>query len=276
MGIVFAGIAPHPPLLIPEVGGRELKKVDRTVQAMEDFSRRAAASGAERLVVITPHGPVFRDAVAVFGDDVLEGDFARFGAPQIKISLKTDRELLNYLGEEAESARVPLNVMGTRDGVPGAGVPDLDHGAAVPLYYLSGAGMNLQGLHITFGLMEPRALFAWGQALQRAVNRIKGNTAVIASGDLSHRLTRSAPAGYNPAGAEFDRMLVDLVRQYDVPGIMNLDPALVDKAGECGLRSVIIALGAMEGMEVSPEILSYEGPFGVGYLVADFNIKPGG
>jgi hypothetical protein len=33
-------------------------------------------------------------------------------------------------------------------------------------------------------------------------------------------------------------------------------------------------LGALEGVNWKPKVLSYEGPFGVGYLVADIRIHP--
>jgi len=47
------------------------------------------------------------------------------------------------------------------------------------------------------------------------------------------------------------------------------------EAGECGLRSFSFLLGILEasGALWQPEILSYEGPFGVGYLVVNFQIK---
>ena len=44
-------------------------------------------------------------------------------------------------------------------------------------------------------------------------------------------------------------------------------------AGQCGLRS-LVALGGFLGDEAvrDPQIFSYEGPFGVGYLVAGFGL----
>ncbi len=42
------------------------------------------------------------------------------------------------------------------------------------------------------------------------------------------------------------------------------------KAGECGMRSIAMLLGVINEVDLKPNILSYEGPFGVGYLVAEF------
>lgn len=45
---------------------------------------------------------------------------------------------------------------------------------------------------------------------------------------------------------------------------------LAENAAECGLRSFWIMAGALDRLAVDAELLSYEGPFGVGYGVASF------
>lgn len=47
-----------------------------------------------------------------------------------------------------------------------------------------------------------------------------------------------------------------------------MDQNLVQEAGECGYRSIVMMLGALDGYDVKSDVLSYEGPFGVGYMVA--------
>lgn len=42
---------------------------------------------------------------------------------------------------------------------------------------------------------------------------------------------------------------------------------MISESGQCGLNSVYILLGAMEGKEIKGELLSYQGTFGVGYGV---------
>ena len=44
----------------------------------------------------------------------------------------------------------------------------------------------------------------------------------------------------------------------------------MEEAAECGYRSILMLLGVFEGLEIETEVLSYEGPFGVGYAVATF------
>ena len=56
--IVFAGIAPHPPIMVPEVGGEAVAEVRGSIDAMAEMTKRIIASGAETLVLISPHAPL--------------------------------------------------------------------------------------------------------------------------------------------------------------------------------------------------------------------------
>ena len=80
----------------------------------------------------------------------------------------------------------------------------------------------------------------------------------------TNKIKKDAPCEYAKEGKEFDEKLVSLIRKGDTEAILAMDPFWVDEAKECGLRSVCTALGVADKYEV----LSYEGPYGVGYLVA--------
>ncbi|MGM0653104.1 MAG: AmmeMemoRadiSam system protein B, partial [Bacillota bacterium] len=168
--------------------------------------------------------------------------------------------------ESANGSLQPLLLADKDPALQGGG--SLDHGAMVPLYYLQQAGLEVPGVHITYSFHPLEQIYNFGRSLKRAVEKRGKKVTVLASGDLSHRLTRSAPAGYNPRGAEFDRQLVEYIRNGEVEKILNFDQQLVEQAGECGLKSFVMALGMLNGEKFNSEIISYEGPFGVGYLVA--------
>ena len=107
-------------------------------------------------------------------------------------------------------------------------------------------------------------------AIQKTAKNLNKNTVIIASGDLSHRLTEDGPYEYSPQGAKFDKELIENLENGNVVNIFNMDKCMIEEAGECGLRSLYILLGAMEGNSIQGELLSYEGPFGVGYGVMKF------
>lgn len=271
-GIIIGGIVPHPPIIIPQVGGGELKRVQQTVSAMQDFARRLKGAQPEALVIIGPHGPVFRDAVTLLGGESLEGTLANFGVPQVKIKQGCQRGLQGAILEEAGKEGLPVLELGEEDYSRYGLSQGIDHGALVPLYYLQEAGLQVPLVYISIGWLSYRELYGVGKSIQDAAIRTGLGTAVIASGDLSHCLVPGAPAGYDPAGRDFDQKVVELLKNYQVEELLKLDPGLVNKAAECGLRPISMLLGALEGYQVTPEILSYEGPFGVGYLVASFKI----
>ncbi|ABO48818.1 Extradiol ring-cleavage dioxygenase, class III enzyme, subunit B [Desulforamulus reducens MI-1] len=268
MTIVFCGIMPHPPIALPEVGGAESDKIMATRKAMLELGYRIKESGAETLVMISPHSTVFGDAIAINGLLEATGDMSRFGAPQVALHYKYDKDLGSEIGWQSEDLGLPVvevdKKMASKLGVN----LELDHGFMVPLYYLAKAGLQLPLVPCSMGVFLPEKLYAFGVAVKNAAEATQTKVAVVASGDLSHRLTPDAPAGYDEKGKEFDQAIVSLIKAMDVPGLINLEEDLCERAGECGLRPITMMLGALDGLAVKSEVLSYEGPFGVGYMIA--------
>lgn len=262
--LLLVGIAPHPAIIIPKIGRNELSKVKSTVAGMKQLAGLYKKMSPELLVVITPHGLISGAGPSILTEKYLSGNFDQFGFPSIRVDFETDQKLLELVKEETLNESEPPVFL--------TGNTNLDHGAAVPLYYLNEAGLKVPGLHITFGFNAPGELYRFGQALRRAIDKRGLKTAVLASGDLSHRLVPGAPAGFSPRGAQYDELLVELLSEGRVEEIINLDPNLIEEAGECGYRSFVIGLGTIAGEKFKTDIYSYEGPFGVGYLVAA--IKP--
>src|SRR5215813_14759944 len=60
--LVFSGIAPHPPIMVPEVGRESISDVEHSIDAMAELARRVIESNAETVVVISPHAPLEADS----------------------------------------------------------------------------------------------------------------------------------------------------------------------------------------------------------------------
>ena len=142
----------------------------------------------------------------------------------------------------------------------------LDWGVLVPLSFIK--ARQIVSLSIVRAYEEHRTL---GQLVRRCAEELGRDTLFLASGDLSHALTRSAPASYDPRGALLDAEVVRALRIGDFAALNGLGRSLRQGAAECGLRS-FVTLGGFLGKDatVDPQVLSYEGPFGVGYMVALF------
>lgn len=267
MAIVYGAILPHPPILIPFIGGARIKDVAKTKKALEEVGKRLKSKEIDAVVIITPHGNVSQVSIPVYVSHVFEGNLGYFGADKPNFSFKGDPTLANEIIKEARKQNIEVSHIGETF---------LDHGVIVPLYYPYMASFKKPIVPIALAFLDYTELYNFGETIRAASENLGKKVAVIASGDLSHRLTLDAPAGYNPEGKRFDEEIVRLTSKFDAEGIMNLDPNLIEAAGECGLRSIIMLMGALKGLDAVPEVLSYEGPFGVGYMVATFDIKQAG
>src|SRR5262245_11284565 len=265
--LVFSGIAPHPPIMVPEVGGEAIAEVRSSIEAMRQLTRRVIQSGARTVVLISPHAPLEADSFVAYSGTVLHGDFSRFRAPQAKFSVAVDIELLLAIIRSAAIESYSVTSLGSQN---------LDHGTAVPLYFLLRNGWQGKVVALGYSFLSNEDHIHFGSCIRKAVDEVGRRVAFIASGDLSHRLKPDAPAGFNPKAHAFDREVVAALRS-NVPGqIVSIDHELRKLAGECGYRSMLVAIGAGEDLETSCEVMSYEAPFGVGYLVAQITQQAAG
>lgn len=266
MSLSAGVIAPHPPILIPQIGGENLNNLKATVAALEQASALLDRIGIEALVVVSPHSPLFKDRFVVRADKGFEADFDRFGATKPRFMIDNDIDAVEILMAAARSRKIPLVAMES----PAGGI---DWGVSVPYSYL-GEGRPVVSLSLSGLSFEDH--FELGRAVADGLaSRSEKRWAFIASGDLSHRLSPDGPYGFSARGLEFDRLIADIVSRGRLAELKAIDADLIDAAGECGLRSFIMLAGAMSGYKVETEVLSYEGPFGVGYMVATLNVNEG-
>lgn len=257
--LVFAGIAPHPPIMVPEVGREAIAEVRSSIDAMRDLTHRIIESGAETVVLISPHAPLDLRAFVAYKDEQLSGDFANFRAPDARVEAPLDEEMLDAITRAASEDG--YEVLGIRGYA-------LDHGTAVPLYFLQQNGWRGRVVALGYSFLSNEDHLRFGSCIRRAADALGRPVAFVASGDLSHRLKPSAPAGYNPQAYLFDQEVVDAIRDSHLSRIVEMDQDLRKMAGECGYRSMLVAFGATDETKRDCEVLSYEAPFGVGYLVA--------
>jgi len=258
--IVFSGIAPHPPIMVPEVGREAISEVLGTIEAMAEFTRRIIDNGAQTVVLISPHAPLERNSFVAYQAATLYGNFANFRAPETAVEFELDRELLNAIIRTADEDGYAVTTLDERY--------ELDHGSAVPLYFLQRNGWRGRVVALGYSFMNNEDHLKFGGSIKRAIAGLSVPTAFVASGDLSHRLKPEAPAGFNPVAKDCDEQVVAAINDRNTQRIAEIDPDLRRLAGECGYRSMLVALGVTSGSFDASEVLHYEAPFGVGYLVA--------
>ncbi len=263
-GIVAGALVAHPPVLVPEVGGPNAERVEATAAAMRRLDAILSRTDADLLIVVSPHSPAGAFDLPVRRGPEVSGDLGRFRAPHVRVAATVDLDCTARLMTVAGQAGFRLSWSAD---------DDLDHGVVVPLHFLprTRAGRAVIILGISGWPLEQFHRFgAWlhGQLQDR-------DAILLASGDLSHRLTRDAPYGFRKEGSLFDDLVVGALRTQDWESIERVDPELVEEAGECGLRPLAILLGAARAAGLRSDVLSYEGPFGVGYPVVHFGQDAG-
>lgn len=259
MALVSAIFVPHPPILLPEVGQGEERILHATDQAYRQAAQAVRDASPETLVILSPHAPFHPQSFTISTASHESGDMRRFGAPAVQVSVETDHALIEALTHFSSPIRLS----------PTAG--PLDHGSLLPLRYL--LTPTFQPRIVRIGLSgTSRAVHAeLGKHLVEAAKRLNRRIAIIASGDLSHKLLKHGPYGFDPSGPRFDAAIIRALKQNDFEAMARLNAELCDEAGECGYRSLLILGGALSQVAMVSKVLAYEGPFGVGYGVAVFH-----
>lgn len=267
-------LMPHPPIMVEEVGRGGEREVEETIKSsLEVGSEIKDLQPGTIVVIVPPHGPAFSDAVSINAESGIKGDLGKFGAPQVKFEYEIDLKLVDLILKKSAQNDIPIAPI-DRDSSKRYRISNsLDHGSMVPLYFVDKKYKNFKLVVITYGMLSNEELYKFGKVIRESVEESQSKVVLITSGDLSHRLTHDAPAGFSPYGAEFDKVLVEYLKSQDTESIMEIDKDLIERAGECGYRSILVMLGALDGLAVEGKVLSYEGPFGVGYCVASYEIK---
>ncbi len=261
--IVFSAFVPHPPLLNPEIGKENLFKLEKTREAYKHLEAELYNSKPDIIIIISPHGKLHKEAFTINQNPELKVNFKDFG------DLITNKVFSNELGlgyriKESIETRLPILLTAEED---------LDYGSSIPLLQLTNHLPNIKVLPIGYSDLSNKEHIRFAEIIKEEVNKSKKRIAIIASGDLSHKLHQDSPTGYSQRGQEFDQIIIKLLAQKKIEQLIDFDEELRKEAGECGFKSLLILLGIMKNMNYEPEKLSYEAPFGIGYLVQNFKIK---
>ena len=263
MGVVGAVVVPHPPLIMPEVGRGEEKKIQATIDAYREAMRRMADLKPDTVVISSPHATMYADYFHISPRERAEGDFGDFRAPGLKLSAEYDAEMVRTVSRLLAEAGV--------DGGTGAErMPKLDHGTMVPLRFVQEVMPDVKIVRVGLSGQSPRAHYRFGECVAKAAELLKRRVVYVASGDLSHKLKADGPYGFAADGPVFDKECMEALAAGDFLRLLSIDAELSEGAAECGMRSFWMMAGALDRRRVESEQLSYEGTFGVGYGVAAF------
>jgi aromatic ring-opening dioxygenase LigB subunit len=230
--ICFACIAPH--------GDMELDAGLRS--AVEELGRRFASAAPDVAVIVTPH------SVHV------DGHFAVVTAGMVE-RWQTDGETAAAL------LRAPLPILGVSYGGndPGTSEFPLDWGTERPLEFMPAPRIVVVSPARDRPLEEHLRL---GQAIAALPKRV----ALIASADNGHAHDADGPYGFDPAAAEYDARLQEILASDRLDFLPLAE--LAESAKADSLWQLLVLQGAVGGT-ARAEVLAYAAPTYYGMLVAE-------
>ena len=265
MSVVGAIMVPHPPIILPEIGRGEEKKISATDEAYRKAASFVGELKPETIVLLSPHSVMYADYFHISPGRSAGGDMRQFRAPQVEINVNYDSAFVRELTDIASVAGFPAGTLGER-------TPELDHGTMIPLYYINQFYSDYQLVRIGLSGLPLTDHYRLGQLIQQTAVSLGRRVVVVGSGDLSHKLRKDGPYGLSKEGPEYDERIMDVMGRAAFEELLDFDEVFCEKAAECGHRSFCIMAGALDGLSVETQSLSHEGTFGVGYGVCTYRV----
>ena len=271
MSIVASYLLPHAPVFIDQVGGDQTEQVIKTINAYKDVAKRIVALKPDIIVMVSPHGPIFTDAISIYDFEPYLGNMAAFGEYTLNYKVNKSKAFIEALMQQNQSDGGYFYALSAKQFKQFQHKPELDHGITVPLHFLTKhAELNaVEYVMMSYGDFPYTTLMKHGDIIAKTAETLNKRVVLIASGDMSHALSSKGPYHFHPDGPWFDHLMQEFLNKNDLVSIFCSDEQRIANAAECGLRSFAILVGAYNRRNTHSEVLSYEGPFGVGYLIAE-------
>jgi len=258
--IVFAGIVPCSPLLLPSVNPERIHQIEKTREALRKLSEELFATKPDTIVLFCEHTNTLNDVFTINVADPYHAGLAQFGDLGYSKIYCTDFMLADGAQRNMRHANQSVTLETEKE---------LPFSATVPLSFLTEHLPNVRVLPIAPSRKTPKEHFDFGMALRESLLNSSKRIAVIAAGDGSHTRSAEAPGGFHEDGKKLDDLLSTLIAQKNTAGLLQINPEMLKNAQDALYRQVLMLFGVLESMPIECEILSEEAPFGVGELVAE-------
>lgn len=270
MPLLATYMVPHPPIILPEIGRGEEKKIQQTTDAYTAVAKQIATLEPELIIITSPHTALYSDYFAISPGTEAHGDMGSFNAAQVTFSQTYDEEFTTALSRLCKENNLAAGTEGERPKYK-----PLDHGTMIPLYFINKYYSSKKYKLVRIGLSGQsfKKHYELGQYIRQTINALNRRAVIVASGDLSHVLKADGPYGYKAAGPVYDKQIMSVMEQAHFEQLLEFDYDFIEEAAQCGHRSFIIMAGALDRTAVTVKRLSYEGTFGVGYGICTYTIS---
>ena len=262
MPILASYMVPHPPLIVDEIGGKAIEKIEKTYNSYKLVAKEIAELKPDTIIISSPHTYLYNDHFYIMPGDKVSGNFKNFGHSEVEFNENIDEELTNEIIKISNSTNLPVFYDNERK--------ELDHGTMVPLYFIEKEYKDFNIVVVGLSNLSFLEHYKLGIKIKEAAEKLNRNVVYIASGDLSHKLQESGPYGFVPEGPIYDQKIMDIMGNARFYDLLTFDKKLCEKAAECGHRSFIIMAGFLDKLELDTKMLSHEDITGVGYGICTY------
>lgn len=253
---------PHSPVLISRIGKEHTALLDQTNASYDKIKAALTVSKPDSIIILSAHAPVETNTINFNLHQAYKLDLSTFGDLTTKHTWRPDIETLNHLGYE--SAKLyDTNTISEET---------LDYGSAIPLHLLTEEIPAVKIIPITFADLSLKELYRFGSLLEKELSTLNKRYVILATGDLSHRLSKDSPSGFSKHAEEYDTRVRTAITDNTLEELCETPNDLLQEVGQCGLRSLLILAGAMAEKNVTRTVLSYDASLGIGYLTASFEL----
>ena len=272
MPLVFACIAPHGSIAIPEAKPKDRPSLaSATTAGMQELGRRFAAAQPDVSIVLTPHNIHIEGTMAVIDAAAVSGDLVQWGSA-ISLRIPVDRELALAVRDAIREDGVPVVAVSYGANDPASAVFPMDWAVLIPAYFMGGRTEPQVPVAIVAparDLSDDLHVRA-GRSIGRAAAASQKRVALIASCDHGHGHDAKGPYGFTPKSKEFDEAVVAVFRGGDGLRFLGLGSAFAREAKADSYWQMLMLEGALAQDRWKGELLSYEAATYFGMLCASY------
>lgn len=261
-----AYIVPNSPLLLPMIHEEVHDQLQATVHAYHQAAKEIGAYHPDTIVIISTKAPGYKDYIHIAPGEQAVGNFAKYGHSEYAIAVEYDTVLVNQICSLAKRNHIPA-------GKRGDNAATLDSGTMVPLFFINQYINSYRVVRISISEVDQDQLDRLGQCISAAAEDMDRRIVVIVSGELSKRLNSDSPYGYAKEAAVFDQFILSSVKDNDLEAWNHVNSDIGKASAQTILPALQIFKGAISDTLFRSALLSYEGPFGIGWMVAAFHNK---
>lgn len=263
MSLSLSVVLPYTPLLIPNIGKDNTKKLQQTINSYSKIEKKLIDSKINTIILISMDENINQDFFYINASPKFSYNFEDFGDSSKNFSWRLNTELAYSLRENL-IVKNKLKLINQEE---------LAYSFSVPLVLLTSKLPNIKiiPIYCSSNIINEEH-FKFGELIKQDIKKTTDNVAIISSCHLSTKLDKKSPAGYSSKSKKADQKIIDLLKTKKIHELLSMNQDYINEAGEYGIKQILLQQGIMKDFLNEPKLLSYEAPFGIGYMVMDYQI----